>query len=310
MMIHCPLDATMDVRLIERISTDSLAAVFEKTLGFSIRSDVADARWIEFYACQTCSLGFFAPSLVGSENFYRELSRFSWYYLDDKAEYAYARTLIKPGDAILDVGCGYGAFARRLCDNKYVGIELSRSASQQAARENVEIVSETIEAHAARNRERYDVVCAFQVLEHVSNVREFVQASIDCLRPGGLLLYSVPNTDGFISLVPNNVLNLPPHHATWWSVKSLEHLAKCFSIELLNIEHEILNEFHCRLYALTLIYECLRHVFGIERRLLDTSITCLILRKMSALAARLLEKGLVDPRARPLGHSVTAVYRK
>jgi SAM-dependent methyltransferase len=310
MVIHCPLDATMNARLIERISTDSLASVFEKSLGFSIRGDVAHAPWIEFYVCQTCSLGFFNPSLVGSEDFYRELSRFSWYYLNDKAEYAYARTLIKPGDAILDVGCGSGAFARRLCGNKYVGLELSRSASQQAVRQGVEVVSETIEAHAARNRERYDIVCAFQVLEHVTNLRDFVRASLDCVKPGGLLLYSVPNTDGFISLVPNNVLNLPPHHVTWWSTKSLEHLAKCFGVELFAIEHEILDEIHRRLYAVTLMYESLRNFVGVERRLLDTSITSHLLRKASGLAARLLEKGLIDLRARPLGHSVTAVYRK
>lgn len=310
MVIHCPLDRTADVRFVERISTDSLAAVFENDLGFSIQSELADVRWVELYVCETCSLGFFNPSPVGSEDFYRKLSRFSWYYLDDKAEYAYARTLIKPGDAVLDVGCGSGAFARGLCDNEYVGIELSRSASQQAARGNVEVVSETIEAHAARNRERYDVVCAFQVLEHVTNIRDFVQASVDCLKPGGLLVYSVPNTDGFISLVPNNVLNLPPHHATWWSAKSLEHLAHCFNIELCALKADTLEEIHRRLYAATIIYEAFIHYLRVDRKLIDSSVRCHFLKKMSSILARFLQSGLADLRTRPPGHSVTAVYRK
>src|SRR5262249_52685274 len=149
---------------------------------------------------------------------------------------------ISGGDEVLEVGCGRGKFAQKIATASYLGLELSREAQEMAAADGIRVILEPVETHCLQSEQRYDVVCAFQVLEHVANPVAFIDACIRCLKVGGLLIYSVPNVDSYLAYCTNVVLGMPPHHVTWWIEPTLKYAAQRFGMDVLVIERERLAD--------------------------------------------------------------------
>ncbi len=104
-----------------------------------------------------------------------------------------------PTDArrVLEVGCGRGGFAVRLADRySYLGVEPDETSATVAQRrlERFGVVGEVrlgdISVVAADDR--FDFVCAFEVIEHVEDDLSFVTECVRRLRPGGLLMLTTP----------------------------------------------------------------------------------------------------------------------
>jgi cyclopropane fatty-acyl-phospholipid synthase-like methyltransferase len=265
---------------------------------------------IGFYYCRESNLRFFHPAVTGSESFYEKLQKFDWYYLDDKAEYACASQFIKESDSVLEIGSGKGAFAKKIKTQRYVGLEFSQEAQRLASMNGISILSESIQDHAIAHPEKYDVVCSFQVLEHVADLNSFIKASVGCLKPGGILIYSVPSADSFISLTKNNILNMPPHHISWFSDICLEYIGEKFNLKAINIIHEKVADIHKEWYASSIVFESLSNLLGSKFSLVERSIKYKILSKLAQRAGWFVAKGLSDERSLPIGHSVTVIYEK
>ncbi|MEX0817434.1 MAG: class I SAM-dependent methyltransferase [Gaiellales bacterium] len=87
---------------------------------------------------------------------------------------------------VLEVGAGEGALGARLARRyDYVGVEPD-PLSRARARERVGTVVEALPD------ETFDLVCAFEVLEHVADDGAELRLWRDRLRPGGWLVMSVP----------------------------------------------------------------------------------------------------------------------
>ncbi len=307
--IRCPLSGSGDVRLLETVKVSDLCALYYKLTRFDASSEFGDVKEIQFYHCPESDVKFFWPLVTGSGEFYDKLQDTGWYYKDEKIEYAYARGLIKPADSVLEIGCGKGAFGKSLEVKAYAGLELSARSVGKACGEGLNVKKEYVEDHAKENRDKYDVVCAFQVLEHVANTRAFVEAAVTCLKPGGLLILSVPSADSFIPML-RNASNMPPHHVTWWSDAALRHIAEIFGLRVREIEHEILADHNKPTYAYTIAYCALEDFFGLKHDLVNRSPGRRILQQTARLAAKILSGGLKEKCVRPHGHTVTAVYEK
>ena len=102
------------------------------------------------------------------------------------------------GRRALDVGCGAGLLAEPLArlGAEVTGIDASAEVIE-AARAHaaagglpIDYRAGGIEAVAA---ERFDLVTAFEVIEHVADTRAFVNGLAGALAEGGLLLLSTPN---------------------------------------------------------------------------------------------------------------------
>lgn len=311
MRISCPLSGKADVLLVEKIDVEVLKKVYRKSyLRMDIASELNEVHEIGLYHCVQSDLKFFYPAISGSEKFYEKLQKFDWYYMEDKYEYKYVKKLIQETDSVLEIGCGNGAFAQKINVQNYVGLELSEKAQEMTTKKGFTVLQESIEKHAASNSQQYDVVCAFQVLEHIADVQSFIQACIQCLKPGGLLVYSVPSADSFYALLTNNLLNIPPHHVTWWSDKSLAYVAEFFNLNLLSIHHEKLAHVHKKSYISYILIQSFKKFFGIQNRLIDDSLMHRFISKFTILISGFLEPGLEDDRALPNGHSAIVTYRK
>ena len=206
---------------------------------------------IAFCRCDECGLSFFDPPTPGPEALYAELARLPWYYSSGKEEYRLAARRIQAGQSVLEVGCGVGRFTHYLTEANYVGLEFNSEAVKAAIGMGLDVRSERVEEFASGQENSFDVVCAFQVLEHVLDPSSFISACVACARPGGLVMFGVPNSDGFLGIRPDEILNMPPHHITWWSASVFWHVASQFGLEVIAIELERLS--HWNAYADTRI---------------------------------------------------------
>ena len=101
---------------------------------------------------------------------------------------------LKPSTA-LEIGCGQGAFGARLADEvTYLGVEPDAS-SFQVARGRIEPRGGTVLHGIHRvvpEGTTYDLVCAFEVLEHIDDDLGALAEWGSLVRPGGHLVVSVP----------------------------------------------------------------------------------------------------------------------
>lgn len=284
--------------------------MYRRLLRIDVAGEFGDLSSLGYHRCAGCDVGYFDPPATGSESFYRSLQAFSWYYMDDKNEYGFAKPLVKPGDDVLEIGCGKGAFAKLIPCHSYLGLEFSNEARLLAQKAGVTVVNQSIQEHSVKNAETYDVVCSFQVLEHVSELRSFIESAVACLKPGGSLVVSTPSADSFAALVPNFILDMPPHHVTRWSDASYRFLAARFNLELVQLWHEPLQHVHRGLFAQTMLSSAILSLFRSKNLVWDDSIAGKLVSHFCLLPAKLGSLLLTGCFSRARGVSVTAVFRK
>jgi len=307
--VACPLCRSTGTRLLEEISASQLSDSYRHVYRYSpSNNEFADTCSIDYRRCGQCDLRFFHPPVAGTESLYDALriQMGDRYYMQEKPEYEIARHWIGAGQAVLDVGCGVGAFAAAIPEGRYTGLELNSRAVAEAKLLGREVFKETIEEHSAKRRGQYDVVCSFQVLEHVSDVRGFLAGCCAALKTGGLLITCVPSFDSYLSFQANALLNLPPHHLSHWSDLCLRQIGEIFPVRLEAIEHELLADVHLGSYTTTLVLTAFRG----RRRLLDTSLATSLLTGVSSRLGKVLSGALQADSMRPRGHSVVASHRK
>src|SRR5262249_36500149 len=87
------------------------------------------------------------------------------------------------------------------------------------------VLKETLAEHLAVNARSYDVVCSFQVIEHLSSPATMFADMMRAVRPGGLVIVGVPQVPSALTRIPNFFLNFPPHHLSWWTKTALSVLS-------------------------------------------------------------------------------------
>jgi SAM-dependent methyltransferase len=297
MPINSPLVEGGHASLVNRIDSRTLIEGYQKELQHDVSGYFADTPTVEIYECEKSGYRFYYPySLVGGEDLYRHLQAFDWNYKPDKWEYRRAAEMIKKPAKVLDVGCGQGAFISiaNSVGLQARGLELNSSASAVARQNGLDVSVEMVGEHAKKNVAKYDAVCSFQVLEHIPDVRDFISSCIQALKPGGILIFGVPNNDGFLKHA-DAVLNAPPHHMGLWTGKSLMSLTDIFPLRLLTIETEPLAEIDW-------------YVAVMERRYLKNR---LLRSAYHRLGISKFTRRLIAARsARIPGHTILAAYEK
>jgi SAM-dependent methyltransferase len=268
------------------------------------------------YHCDNCGLSFFDPVNAGGDKFYSRLAEYEWYYRHPgKTEYEYVQQWIKENDYVLDIGSGRGELYTRT--NKkinYTGLELSTKAAELAQEAGINVINEDLLVHADKYPGRYDLAGLFQVLEHLTELDNFIGAIKKTLKPGGHLCVAVPNNDGFLKLTTNNAFNMPPHHTLHWNRQSLEKLGELFGLKVVDVHLEKLQDVHKDWYLNTMITRRIRNIINKKHRTVDLGFGYL---KAYNLASRLRSNKLTGGFFRKAflnkdttGHSIIVVYQK
>jgi SAM-dependent methyltransferase len=130
---------------------------------------------------------------------------------------------------LLDVGCGNGELAAGFVDRGWraAGIEISADAAAAAAAGGLEVHHGTIH-HAPWEDGSFDAVIFNHALEHVDDPGADLRAAGRLVRPGGLVVVSVPNFGGWQRRAFGTrwfQLDLP-RHLTHFDTRSLPALGE------------------------------------------------------------------------------------
>lgn len=244
--IESPLSDSGKANLVGRIPVEEIISGYKDKYDLDVSDYFSTMNEVKIFECVDTHYRFYFPySLEGKEPLYRHLKQLPRSYKEDKWEHRLALDYVKKDQKVIDIGCGTGNFlyeAKTIHGADVSGIELNGAAAETARERGLNVTSENLADLAKKNPNYYDVVCAFQVLEHIADVKSFVTDCIKILKPGGALVFGVPNNDAFIKYDTNAVLNGPPHHMGLWTKESLKALPKVFEIDLKTIEIEPLKE--------------------------------------------------------------------
>ena len=125
---------------------------------------------------------------------------------------------------LLDVGCGAGRFCRAAAHRgwKTLGIDVSEVALEHArAIERLEYQAIDL-ADVPGRCGRFDVVTAFEVVEHQSRVRRFLQLVRSALQPDGRFFCTVPAWEHPDVRSASRPDWIPPVHLLFFTRESLQ----------------------------------------------------------------------------------------
>ena len=252
--------------------------------------------------CVCCDLKFYLPQLIGGADLYAALQRNDFYYGVSKWEFtAVLKHLSTDPSArsLLEFGCGAGHFLKQATPlfEEVQGIDFNEDAVAFCRQNSLNVDV----AELSTIDRMYDVIVTFQVLEHLARPGEAFEQLARLVRPGGQLIVAVPNEDGPLGELEHDFLNLPPHHFTRWTRRTLEYLAVSNGLTL---EKHVCEQLSESLYV-TLVEERFNRNFapgGVLNRVFYG------LARRVAVALALAE--LDSTRKQLVGHTQIAFYRR
>lgn len=299
--IDSPIAINSKAQLLKMINVDDLINRYQKKFKIDVSYYFQNLKDIAIYKCNKTGYRFFYPfNIYGDSSFYEKLQSFEWYYMPWKWEHSKVEGLLKDDERILEVGSGDFGFVEKLQNNDFdiFGLELNKDSILKAKQLNLNVIDKSIESHAKEHPNSYDVVCSFQVLEHIYDVRTFIQAQIDCLKKEGRLIVAVPNNDSFIKMSDGGLLNNPPHHMGLWNKTALKGLADCFNLKIEHIYYEPLQDYHVNWYIDSIIKSKIK-----PYKIINKIFNKLKLKRLLAKYVRLNQKNIK-------GHTILAIYKK
>lgn len=240
--VKSPINNKTNVKKIRRFDAQVLLNDYAQ-FNIDVSKYLSGIENIDLYECLDSGLHFFSPStIVGDGKFYESIQHFDWYYKDDKWEFDKGLSLINNGDKVLEIGSGRGQFLKLLKQktDHAEGLELNESAIEKIRANGYKIHLMKIDEfeQQLRKDDLFDVVCSFQVYEHIDNIGEVIQSSLNALKVGGSLIISVPNSDCIFNDPILNPFNMPPHHQGLWYPSTFEKLQSIFNIQLTGVHFE------------------------------------------------------------------------
>jgi len=134
----------------------------------------------------------------------------------------------KSSGTLLDVGCGMGGFLNVARESGFTvtGIEISKYASDFVKSELEMMVYNTDLSTAGFRSESYDIVCMWDVIEHLHDPHKTLQEIYRILKPGGYLFISTGDTGSIWARITGYFWHLltPPQHLFYFNKKNLNDL--------------------------------------------------------------------------------------
>ena len=238
MKIKSPVTHSFNTSLITQFEVSDITKQYADETKLDVKRFFEGLQKVELYKCNDTGYRFYLPTNIwGDGKFYEGLEEYNKdYYPQVRWEHNLMVSKIDTDKKVLEIGCGEGAFLKMMLQKGITNIEaieLNEKAAFALCNAGFKVNVETIETFSVNNKEQYDVVCFFQVLEHIYDVKSFIDAALLVLKKGGKMVIAVPNNNPYLYKHDiNHTLNLPPHHAGLWNKEAFENLEKFYPIKL------------------------------------------------------------------------------
>jgi len=204
----------------------------------------------DIYECLRCGLAYVPQSQEQEtksmlERYYANSSLDAVYVNDASGRMKTAGRILETiekirkvsGGTLLDFGCNAGLFLKEAQKRNYkiYGIELSAAAIQYArVAFGITTIQRGFDAPLQEFPDNFfDVITAFDVLEHLQNPKTIFDCIYDKLCPGGIFVFTAPNIKSFYARLSGNHWHaLVPAHLSYFSPRFIRHLEKTSKFEL------------------------------------------------------------------------------
>ena len=134
---------------------------------------------------------------------------------------------LSAGGSFLEIGAGHGGFCEAVKEldffNTITAIEPTAHLAQTCREKGLEVVESTLEEY--QTDKKYDVVVAYEVIEHLHDPGLFIKRCAGLLATNGLLFLSFPNIDGFdVRVLGVTASSFQYGHLNYFSPPSISHL--------------------------------------------------------------------------------------
>jgi 2-polyprenyl-3-methyl-5-hydroxy-6-metoxy-1,4-benzoquinol methylase len=142
---------------------------------------------------------------------------------------------------VVDVGAGAGVFLLELLaavpDAEAVAVEPGEDLAARARAHGLRVVEKPVES-SSELAGGADIVTSFEVIEHVHDPLAFVRAVAHLAKPGGRILVTGLNGDGFdVQVLWSEAKAVsPPHHLNFLSIEGLRLLFQRAGLSDIEIE--------------------------------------------------------------------------
>jgi SAM-dependent methyltransferase len=190
----------------------------------------------EVVRCDKCGFCYSNPFIAGDERFY-SLAYIRTSYPLWKWEFQQTYNVLNKCSGadlkLMEIGAGDGAFVKRIAENILLKENIFCTEFSEYGRQEIDKFGVTCLSIDFRNlsnvelKESFDVVCMFQVLEHLDRLDVSFQKLNWLMKSGGSLFIAVPNTSRIeFNELNGALLDMPPNHIGRWNKKCFEVIGK------------------------------------------------------------------------------------
>jgi len=166
------------------------------------------------------------------------------------------------GRRVLDLGCRSGALTRHFLEgNEVVGLDVDRAALAKAETLGIQAVEANVEEPLPFPDASFDAVVAGELLEHLQFPEALVAEIRRVLRPGGVIVGSVPNAfrfQGRLRFLMGRAPEDDPTHLHMFSPRAVRALLSGFQDVRLAFVGGRYRRLHPRLLARDLVFTAVK----------------------------------------------------
>jgi 2-polyprenyl-3-methyl-5-hydroxy-6-metoxy-1,4-benzoquinol methylase len=319
-----PFDKNLDMSISKRIESKKIIDGY-RLINVDVERYFLNLTCLELLICPSTGYKQYYPVVCGDSSFYESLQKFDWYYSSHRWIYDEIMPFLRHNYKLLEIGCGQGYFLKRARNyvEECVGLELNEECVKKCTAEGLTVYPLLIQDFSKDYNDYFDIVCFFEVLEHVPDTRAFIEHSYKVLKKGGYLILSVPNNkslffkygldvpkefflsdDEYRAYYLSSILNLPPHHVSLWDKDSILSVFSQYGYSVVKISYEPVYPAWIQRY-----FQILKYSLFLKASPLHNLLSPLTIKLLSHFSKLLMNKVGIKL-AFIKGHSIAVILKK